>query len=187
MCHTRRFFSLGLLGRPPAATAPPTCLAGNCEPERDDCAWVEQRLAELALPEFPSLPSAFTVPKVLPLPRLLPSIEFIQSHKRGLVDAVGGSADSWRGAEQMTRADETQMSLAAADAYDDAHGVEPPTRGQRGTPSHVAAGPIYTDELEWPRAPDSYDAPYKRVQVFVFAHPPISPICRTPRFPYLTF
>ena len=24
-------------------------------------------------------------------------------------------------------------------------------------------------------------------QVFVFAHPPISPICRTPLFPYLTF
>ena len=24
-------------------------------------------------------------------------------------------------------------------------------------------------------------------KVFVFAHPPISPICRTPLFPYLTF
>ena len=33
----------------------------------------------------------------------------------------------------------------------------------------------------------NHDAPSEEEVIVFFAHPPISPICRTPLFPYLTF
>ena len=62
----------------------------------------------------------------------------------------------------------------------------------RATAAHTAADAQTAAAAIRPRpthseSPPPVAAPWLRFQVFVFAHPPISPICRTPLFPYLTF
>lgn len=67
-----RFLRLGAA----AAAAPPPAMASataeGCEPFR-------QGAASLQLPDFPDFPAQFELPSVVPIPRLLPSWEHLQS------------------------------------------------------------------------------------------------------------
>lgn len=153
-----------LLGRPPPA--PRGCLVGPCETERDTCQWIEEKAGELNLPDFPSLPSSFSLPEVLPLPRLLPSVEFRQSLKRvpQLVHQSNGKSNELSAAEGRAKSAAGDQELAAAPIYTDE--LEWPRAPESyDAPTRVVGkgGRDYFDELEWPRAPSSYDAPYPRV------------------------
>jgi|TARA_B100000513_G_C11877706_1_gene178143 hypothetical protein len=59
--------------KPDTASQPPRDLGENCE-------WVGESGAErLDLPDFPDFPIKFELPPVIPIPRLLPSFEELQS------------------------------------------------------------------------------------------------------------
>ena len=61
-------------GQPPAK--PPPAAEGM----RDECqTLLEHNAQKLQLPDFPEFPAEFSVPPVLPIPRLLPGTEWIQS------------------------------------------------------------------------------------------------------------
>lgn len=70
-----------------------------------DCAWVFDRAAQLDLPNFPTFPtrpSEFELPSVIPIPRMLPSWQLLQAHGAQQLAVGGGpSSEQRRPAEQL--------------------------------------------------------------------------------------